>query len=364
MPRALEFRLCIIFGCVQSQRPNHAEENFRVVHDAIEIVRTGTFGVEDHVVGGVYFRRFIAGDVSRVKFAARFRVGDSLAIDCKCGRYRRRFEFIIDIRVRVIGVLYGERYVGVGIFRVAVAVFILEGREPRILVSAHAVSARLAVVFMICSRDARAVRVIGDNNDQRVVVLLGEFSGDADRLVEFDGIVRRSLPIHRVKLLVDGSAFRHQEKAVWVFLQRVNGFFRHIRQSGLIIEPLKDLGSFLHSAIDINVQIVQMIKSKQFRRVLRRRVQFAFRAGVLIAQRLKAVDKVDIVLALGARRPPRQEMTRSAAQNHVGAMGWIKHRFRDKVLLAAFSGMRDHSRGCRVGDVRGGYETDRHIARA
>ena len=60
------------------------------------------------------------------------------------------------------------------------------------------------------------MRVVGHDDDQRVVAIGREVLGKLHRIVEHDGVVDGTLPIERVAVFVDEPRFDHQHKAVVV----------------------------------------------------------------------------------------------------------------------------------------------------
>ena len=86
------------------------------------------------------------------------------------------------------------------------------------------------------------MRVVGNDNDHRVVARRRELLGDLDRVVEHDRVVDRTLPVERMAVLVDASGFDHQHESPVVEGQDIEGGAHLLGQVGLI-------GKFRHRSL-------------------------------------------------------------------------------------------------------------------
>ena len=112
---------------------------------------------------------------------------------------------------------------------------ILEGREDGIGIGADSFNTLLAVVFMVGTGNGSTVSMVSNDDDQGIIaVFLIPFLSIFDSLIEFDRIVRSTLPIHGMELFIDGCAFDHSEEALRILAEDIQGFFRHVDEVRLI----------------------------------------------------------------------------------------------------------------------------------
>ena len=110
------------------------------------------------------------------------------------------------------------------------------------------------------------MRVVGNDDDQRVVVVGREVLGDLHRIVEHDGVVDGTLPIERVAILVDEPRLDHQHKTVVVTRQDLQRGAHLPRQIGLIRE-FADRASLQELEVERPVHVAVVEQAEQLARI-------------------------------------------------------------------------------------------------
>ena len=180
---------------VDTEGAKDPKEDFRVVHDAVEVFRTRALGHEHYIVGRMAFARFsgcrrqVALDKTG-SFGCAFRVGNDVSFGIgRCRNSRFRLETIIFVMVRGIGVLHGQGDIRIRVIGIPVVVFINEGRPLGIAVDANRFAAGLAIFFLIGAADADAVGMVRNDNDKCIIIVLfGVVLRPFDGLIKFDGV--------------------------------------------------------------------------------------------------------------------------------------------------------------------------------
>ena len=156
-------RLFYGFCGIDAQGTHNTEEDFRIIHDAVKVFRTGAFCIQGHIVGCMTFIADGIGNVGwnefdgvAVMMTGRVGFGND-------GRYlmvfrlvtdllgfllrdffsnRRQGRFLLEVEVfiisRMVGILDSQRYIGIGVVRESVVIGILECREDRVGIGATA----------------------------------------------------------------------------------------------------------------------------------------------------------------------------------------------------------------------------------
>ena len=65
-----------------------------------------------------------------------------------------------------------------------------------------------------------------------------------DGFIKFDGIVSRTLPVHDMELLIDGSTFDHCEETIRILGEDIQCFLCHVHQVRLVREAFSTFGFF------------------------------------------------------------------------------------------------------------------------
>ena len=226
-------RLFHIFCGINAQGTHNTEEDFRIIHDTVKVFRAGAFCIQRHIVGCMAFIADGIGNIGRDEFdgitvmmTGRIGFGN----DCRYlmvfrlvtdllsfllgdfFRNRRRRRFLLEVEIfiisRMVGILDGQGYIGIGIVRESIVVSILECREDRIGIGADSRQTFLSIPFMIGTGDGCAVGMVGYDDDQRIITMFFiPFLGIFDGLIKFNRIVRGTLPVHGVELFIKPFGF-------------------------------------------------------------------------------------------------------------------------------------------------------------
>ena len=205
------------------------------------------------------------------------------------------------------------------------------------------------------------MRVVADDDDQRIVAPGGEGLGRGDGVVEHDGVVDRALPVERVAVLVDQARLHHQHEPVGLARQDVDRRPRLVDEVGLV--GIGRHGALLeHEAVERAVEVAGMEQAEQLRRRLvgGGGLHLRGRGREPVARRLELLEVVLLVLALAGLVRLRQEEAGAAAHHHVG-LDLVEHAH-DLVVVAAAAHVRDHAGGRRVLDLGVGDDAYAHAA--
>ena len=257
--------------------------------------------------------------------------------------------------------MQSERYVSIGIIRVAVGVAVRECRPAGFGVRANRVATFHAVMFVVRAGQRYAVRVVGNDDDQGIVAVgfrpVGRVSYG---LVQFDRVVGGALPIHRVQLFINAGAFGHQVEAVRVFRENIDRFRGHFNQVRLIREVFQNFRILFEFTIHVDVHVVHREEAEQGFIVVGRQ-HFLTVAGELETRFFKIGDDVLFVFPFRTVGGKRQEELRAAAEDDIRTMVFGEVVGGDRRLFRATTGVGGYRGRCRVRNGGRGYDADTHV---
>lgn len=355
-------RACPMMGSVRSRRQRHRIDehavDVRVLHVATEVLGARPGGLQhlvvDRVGAGVDVGRDVAGAQHGARHVLVGLVGHVLAIRV----LHRRHEDAVELRpeglvvVGEVAEVHHQPLRDVHAVGEAVAVLVGVVGEAGMLVGADLLAhhvARLVVIHR--AGDREAVRVVADEDDERVRVRLLELARDADRLVEGDHVVDRALPVEGVGRLVGPAVLDHQEEAVRVLRQHLEGRAGHVGDERLVGE-VRHGARLRHADVEGRVEVAGVEEAEDLAARLvvgDGLLELGGAGGEGIALVLERRDHVLVVLALRARRRLRQEVGRAAAEEQVRLDGEV--HLGDLGLVVARDGVGDERRGRRVLDL-------------
>ena len=180
-----------------------------------------------------------------------------------------------------------------------------------------------------------------------------------DGAVQHHGVHDRSLPVDRVRVLVDEAGLDHEDEAVRVTGQDGQGRAHHVDQIRLLRE-LRDgaLAEELPVEDPVHVAGVEEAEELRGRGVSGRPAQLAVGRDHAVAGVAIAGDVVHVVLAPRAGARARQEVGRAAAHQDLDVAP-VEH-VDDRVVVAPAAGVRDHPGRGRVLDLGVGHHADGH----
>ena len=180
-------------------------------------------------------------------------------------------------------------------------------------------------------------------------------------LVEFDRIISRTLPVHDMELLVDGSPFDHGKETVLVLAEDIQRLLCHIHQIRLVGEALQHLRILQHFPVDVYIHRACM-EQAQKRLVRRSSLHFLGSRGKGISLILECLDDIEIILALRAHHAGREITGRTAAHDDIRTVIIGEIILCQIILERSAPGMADHGSRSRIGCLRLGDNAHRHAA--
>ena len=190
--------------------------------------------------------------------------------------------------------------------RVAILVGVGVGREAGVGADQELLPALLADGVVDGADDGHAMGVVTGDDDQRVGVLGLEFAGQRNGLVEFDGVEHGAFHVERMAGLVDAGRLDHQEEALGILREVVEGDLGHLDKTRLVGELVDGTLLELH-AIEGVVHVAGVEQAEDLVRT-GRLLKLGLVGGELVAGVLEQLDVVLVVLALGTRHFLRQEI--------------------------------------------------------
>ena len=353
----------------------------------MEIFGAGAAGIEKNVVSGMAFLRIRLRRIGRHEFcriprmdASRICLGGSRGhlmvfhlftvlhsfflgfLGSQRRRGRCLHEMIVFIVFRMVGILDSEGDIRIRVIREAIFIGILESRENGIGIHSDCLCTLLAISFMVGTADGHAVCMICQNDDQGIIAMLfGPVFRIFDGFIKFDGIVSRTLPVHDMELLIDGSTFDHCEETIRILGEDIQCFLCHVHQVRLVREALQHLRILLHFTIDVNIHRAGMEEAEE-RLVCRRLHEVGRVIDEGIALVFEFFDDIHLVFSLRTGYILRDVASRAAAQDDIWSMVVFEVVLREEILRRSSSGVTDHRCRGRIGGFRLCDKTDGHAA--